>query len=276
MRIFRAVMAVMALLAAAGGVAAQTGEPAPFPEFTFRRVTPPGEGFAGRRITIQIAPPDPAAAAAGREDRAETPPPPADPNGAGWFWDVVPASLEAPGRFDQALRHLSAADEAAALGVPRLDLLRRLAEAHGRDILSATVGTPVSPALVLAVMSVESAGAGDAVSSAGAQGLMQLIPATAERFGVEDAFDASQNIVGGVAYLSWLMEEFDRDPVLVLAAYNAGEGAVRDNAGVPPYAETRRYVPKVLATWQVARLLCLTPPDLISDGCVFDTLGTRS
>ena len=59
------------------------------------------------------------------------------------------------------------------------------------------------------------------------------------------------------------------DPLLALAGYNAGEGAVRDNSGVPPYAETRAYVPKVLAAWAVARGLCQTPPVLISDGCVF-------
>lgn len=130
----------------------------------------------------------------------------------------------------------------------------------------------MSPALVLAVMAVESAGQPDAESIAGAQGLMQLIPATAERFGVNDSFDPSQNIAGGVAYLDWLMDEFDRDPVLVLAAYNAGEGAIRSADGVPEFAETRRYVPKVLATWQLARLLCLTPPELIWDGCVFRTM----
>jgi soluble lytic murein transglycosylase-like protein len=67
------------------------------------------------------------------------------------------------------------------------------------------------------------------------------------------------------------MEEFGNDPILVLAGYNAGEGAVRKHGGVPPYKETRNYVPKVLAAFQVARALCLTPPQLISDGCVFQT-----
>ncbi|NCO16024.1 MAG: lytic transglycosylase domain-containing protein, partial [Alphaproteobacteria bacterium] len=76
-----------------------------------------------------------------------------------------------------------------------------------------------------------------------------------------------------VAYLDWLMTEFDRDPVLVLAAYNAGEGAVTANAGVPPYPETRDYVPKVLAAWQVAQGLCLTPPELVSDPCVFKVIA---
>ena len=98
---------------------------------------------------------------------------------------------------------------------------------------------------------------------------MQLIPATAARFDVADAFDPAQNIKGGVAYLDWLMETFYNDPILALAGYNAGENSVRANGGVPPFAETRAYVPKVLAAWSVARQLCKTPPELPSDGCVF-------
>lgn len=132
---------------------------------------------------------------------------------------------------------------------------------HGSDILSATIGTEVSPALVLAVIGIESGGRVDAVSSAGAVGLMQLIPATAARFNVSDSADPVQNIKGGVAYLDWLMKEFDRDPLMVIAAYNSGENAVKKNGGVPPFAETRGYVPKVLAAWTVARGLCRTPPN---------------
>jgi soluble lytic murein transglycosylase-like protein len=103
---------------------------------------------------------------------------------------------------------------------------------------------------------------------------MQLIPATAERFGVKDSTDPVQNIKGGVAYLSWLMKEFDGDPILALAGYNAGEGAVRKHNGVPPYAETRSYIPKILAAWRVARTMCLTEPELVSDGCVFRKKGS--
>jgi hypothetical protein len=104
----------------------------------------------------------------------------------------------------------------------------------------------------------------------GDQGLMQLMPATAARFGVNDSMDAAQNIKGGVAYLGWLLDRFGNDPVLVLAGYNAGEGNVQRYEGVPPFAETMDYVPKVLAAWQVAKGLCQTPPDLITDGCVFN------
>ena len=98
---------------------------------------------------------------------------------------------------------------------------------------------------------------------------MQLMPATASRFGVEDSTVPQQNISGGIKYLDWLMGEFDSDPILVLAGYNAGEGSVRKHEGVPPFPVTRDYVPKVLAAFQVAKGLCKTPPELISDGCVF-------
>lgn len=119
-------------------------------------------------------------------------------------------------------------------------------------------------------MGVESAGKPNAVSSAGAVGLMQLIPATAKRFKVEDSTDPKQNIAGGVAYLDWLFKEFSHDPVLALAGYNAGENAVKKHKGVPPFAETRGYVPKVVAAWKVAKALCITPPKYAIDGCVFD------
>ena len=102
---------------------------------------------------------------------------------------------------------------------------------------------------------------------------MQLMPDTAARFGVSDSFEPTQNIQGGVKYLDWLMEEFERDPILVLAGYNAGEGSVRKHEGVPPFAETRDYIPKVLAAFQVAKGLCQTPPELITDGCVFAALN---
>ena len=146
-------------------------------------------------------------------------------------------------------------------------MLHQIITDHGADILLATVGTNVSPALALAVISVESAGKPNAVSTAGAQGLMQLMPDTATRFGIEDATVPADNIKAGVAYLNWLMARFDNDPILVLAAYNAGENAIDRYEGVPPFDETRGYVPKVLTAWRVARNLCKTPPELISDGC---------
>jgi len=103
----------------------------------------------------------------------------------------------------------------------------------------------VDPKLVDAVVRVESGYDVRAQSSKGAQGLMQLIPATAARFGVQDPFDPAENVRGGVTYLSELMRQFNGDVPLTLAAYNAGEGAVERYGGVPPYAETRDYVRKV-------------------------------
>lgn len=100
----------------------------------------------------------------------------------------------------------------------------------------------VDPALVLAVIQAESAFRTDAVSPKDAAGLMQLIPGTADRFGVSDVFDPAQNITGGVRYLRWLLAYFQGDVTLALAGYNAGEGAVDRYKGIPPYEETQNYV----------------------------------
>ena len=136
-------------------------------------------------------------------------------------------------------------------------------------ILMSAGAANMSPALVAAVIWVESRGQVDAVSPAAAQGLMQLIPATATRFGVTDPFDPMQNVNAGATYLAWLLDKFQSDPILMLAGYNAGENAVINAGGVPDYSETRDYVPKVLAAYSIARLICKTPPILVTDGCVF-------
>jgi soluble lytic murein transglycosylase-like protein len=104
----------------------------------------------------------------------------------------------------------------------------------------------VDPHLARAVIQTESAFYAKARSRAGALGLMQLMPQTAQRFGVVDPFDPRQNITGGVKYLKWLGDTFAGDLTKVVAAYNAGEGAVTKYGGIPPFAETRAYVPKVL------------------------------
>lgn len=106
----------------------------------------------------------------------------------------------------------------------------------------------VDARLLRAVIAVESGFNPRAVSPRGAQGLMQLMPATARQLGVADPFDPTQNILGGARYLRQLLDTYDGDVSLVLAAYNAGEGAVaRHGRRIPPYAETRAYVPRVLA-----------------------------
>jgi soluble lytic murein transglycosylase-like protein len=109
--------------------------------------------------------------------------------------------------------------------------------------------TAVDPELVHAIIQVESDYNPNAVSRKGALGLMQLIPATAQRFGVENTFDPRQNIEGGVNYLRYLLDLFNGDLALSLAAYNAGENAVRRHQGVPPYSETRQYVRKVTSLY---------------------------
>ncbi len=114
------------------------------------------------------------------------------------------------------------------------------------DIIFLAKQYRLDPALVKAVIHIESAFNSNAISSAGARGLMQLMPATAKRFGVQNSYDPIENMLGGVKYLRWLFERFNGNVRYVLAAYNAGEGAVDKHKGIPPYAETQDYVKKVI------------------------------
>jgi soluble lytic murein transglycosylase-like protein len=108
----------------------------------------------------------------------------------------------------------------------------------------------LDPALVMALIASESNFNPGVVSPKNAQGLMQLIPATASRFGVKNAFDALDNLKGGLAYLRWLMAYFKGDVPLVLAAYNAGEQAVERYRGIPPYRETQEYVKHITSVYR--------------------------
>lgn len=113
----------------------------------------------------------------------------------------------------------------------------------------------VDPKLVTAVIAAESCFKPKIVSPKGAEGLMQLMPFTAKRFGVSNSFDPMQNIMGGVKYLRFLLKYFKNDVRLAVAAYNAGEGAVDRYKGVPPYKETRNYVVKVLKMYGKSDLI---------------------
>jgi soluble lytic murein transglycosylase-like protein len=121
-------------------------------------------------------------------------------------------------------------------------------------IVSAGTRHGVDPVLLYAIMHRESAFKKRAMSYKGARGLMQLMPATAARFGVRDIFDPQQNIDGGARYMSWLLRRFDGDVRLALAGYNAGEGAV-DKYGrrVPPYRETQEYVRRISERYSLMR-----------------------
>jgi soluble lytic murein transglycosylase-like protein len=123
--------------------------------------------------------------------------------------------------------------------------LRLNTAAYQAEIAQAAKDYGVEEAVVRAIIHAESAFNPMAMSRVGAQGLMQLMPATARRFGVADPFDAVQNIRGGVQYLAWLLKRFNGNVALAAAGYNAGEGAVDKYGGVPPYSETQRYVQRV-------------------------------
>ncbi|MCZ0812683.1 lytic transglycosylase domain-containing protein [Roseovarius sp. EGI FJ00037] len=268
-------MKIIALLALGVAVClpipAQAGDPPPFPEFTFKMSKPPKAG-TGKRITVQIEP-EPDGPRANETAIPGSPDAPDAPvSSYAWFWDSVSPAIETDGtaRLREALLNLSGGPGGASVKGPRLQTIQGIARSEGEHVLRATIGTKVSPALVLAVIAVESGGRRSAESHKGAQGLMQLMPDTARRFGADDSLSPAQNIRAGVAYLDWLLAEFGGDAVLALAGYNAGENAVKAHKGVPPFAETRDYVPKVLAAFQVASGLCKTRPELISDGCALN------
>jgi Transglycosylase SLT domain len=151
--------------------------------------------------------------------------------------------------------------EAAPIAAPPEEFSWRFDDAHpvpatpfGELIYASARRHAVNPALVAAVVAAESAFQSAAISSKGARGLMQLMPATARRFGVGEGelFDPARNLEAGVVYLRWLLERYGSDLRLALAAYNAGEGTVDRFGGVPPYRETRGYVRRVYAALGLA------------------------
>lgn len=119
----------------------------------------------------------------------------------------------------------------------------------------------VDPRFIHAVIKQESKYDPKAVSNVGAQGLMQMMPATARRFGLKDPFDPTANVEAGTKYLKWLLQRFDGDVSLALAGYNAGEGSVDKYNGVPPYSETQNYVKKIVTNYGKTYHPVLPPDD---------------
>jgi soluble lytic murein transglycosylase-like protein len=155
-------------------------------------------------------------------------------------------------RYKLVRKEEGTSDYARAAGLPQYVMpTAALIRQYTPIIETAAKSHGVETALVHAVITAESGYNPRAVSRAGAQGIMQLMPDTARRFGVQNSFDATQNIHGGVKYLRELLTLFNGNKELALAAYNAGENAViRAGNRIPPYAETTHYVPKVLGLYR--------------------------
>ncbi|HWN43783.1 MAG TPA: lytic transglycosylase domain-containing protein [Thermoanaerobaculia bacterium] len=156
---------------------------------------------------------------------------------------------------------LAAISEVVAEAAPAGPIPLRFAESqpvpegpYGTLIYETAKRHQVNPQVVAALIRQESAGKVRAVSHKGARGLMQLMPATAQRFGVrkEQLFEPQHNLEAGVRYLSWLMDQFPNDLAKILAAYNAGEGAVARYKGIPPYRETQNYVRRIFTNLGLA------------------------
>lgn len=162
-----------------------------------------------------------------------------DAYGRMFFTDAPPHDGFEPYHSKAFLNRIRTAAGQAATEKSFDGAIKRASRQHG-----------VSAALVKAVIAAESGFDPLAVSRRGAQGLMQLMPDTAEQLGVDDAYDPWQNIDGGTRYLCELIDRFPGELELALAAYNAGPEAVRQYQGVPPYAETRGYVRRVLAYYK--------------------------
>lgn len=122
-------------------------------------------------------------------------------------------------------------------------------------ILDSSLRHDIDPRLIFAQMSQESSFRKGATSNKGASGLMQLMPATAARFGVKNIYNPKQNIEAGVRYMRWLLDEFSGDVKLALAAYNAGEGSVKKYGNkVPPYSETQKYVERITTHYEKIKM----------------------
>jgi soluble lytic murein transglycosylase-like protein len=174
-----------------------------------------------------------------------------DSSGKRVFINADPASVRRPARavvsgHGAAYRSSQGTTQAPPAGSAMPDAAsQENREKIDRMLREVSARYHVDPALIRAVIDAESKWNSSAVSRKGAQGLMQLVPATAQQMGVNDAFDPKQNLDGGVRYLRMLLERYNGDLDRALAAYNAGPGAVDRAKGVPRYRETREYVQKI-------------------------------
>lgn len=161
------------------------------------------------------------------------------------YTDAKPGS----GRYTKIRVHGRPTASASCMGLNPTSMQER-ARLYEQAIHRHASANGLPPQLVSAVMRVESCYDRHAVSRAGARGLMQLMPDTARMLGVTDSFDAEQNIQGGVRFLAQMLKRFNNDVRLGLAAYNAGPEAVEAYKGVPPFAETKSYVSRILKLYQ--------------------------
>lgn len=185
---------------------------------------------------------------------------PASPGlASNWFWTMVPAQVDEGSRSNAML--VMARERSGKRSLYLATSRARTIMARWRaEIEFAAQAARINEALIAAVVMVESGGDPNAKSPKGAMGLGQLMPETARRYGVRNALDPRENLRGAATYLSDLIDMFRGDLVLALAAYNSGEGTVLRYRGVPPYPETRAYVPRVLGAFEAAGRLCLPPP----------------
>lgn len=225
-----------------------------------RLLAPPKGRLTARKRLVAPSMPMPAATEAGRRY---------GPEAFTWFWAQVSASRAdaRAGRWGDVPGVVETARAGGKAVYGSRSAAEQILATYGPHLQREATRHNVSLPLLVAVIAVESGGNPQAQSPKGASGLMQLMPGTAARFGVADAYAPAESIRGGAQYLDWLLRTFGDDAVLALAGYNAGEGAVEQYAGVPPYGETRDYVAKVAGAWAAARLLCTTPPRTARDGC---------
>jgi len=144
-------------------------------------------------------------------------------------------------------------DSRYRLFVPSRKNLKKYLNEYRGIIQQASVQFGIDPHLIRAVIKAESGFDHQALSSKGAQGLMQLMPDTADDMEVQDAFDPEENIFGGTRYLSLLLKRFKNNKILALAAYNAGPDTVESYKGIPPFPETRNFVKRVMQYYEAYR-----------------------